>query len=292
MKRLLLLALVLTAGNAHAQVDPKVAKQCKDARDFVGCVKAFTAPAATPNDGLTPLRNAMKQVASRLAVGTSLRDSTETFRPLIDQLAIVESQYPDSLAVKNARLASNLFDALQVAWNARIKAENYELNKYGGTKVYNCKVLKLSADNFDRAYGSSAINWTYTKGAFGWTSCKVPYGKLPEDYMRPIVNRVLREGSISPQEIAAKEKAEAERKAKLKREQELCALGPWNKYLEENPGMKAWAEANPSLAEAKKKAYLKDPKNQTSCFGYSTPSGYISPYEAPVGRCNKYGVCR
>ena len=139
----------------------------------------------------------MKQVSRRLAARTSLRDSTETFRPVVDQLAIVESQYPDSLAVKNARLASNLFDALQIAWDARIKAENYELNKYGGDKVYNCEALKLSADNFDRAYGSSVINWLYSKGAFGWTACKVPYGSLPEDNMRPIVNRVLREGAIS-----------------------------------------------------------------------------------------------
>ena len=37
--------------------------------------------------------------------------------------------------------------------------------------------------------------------------CKVPYGRLPEDYMRPIVNRVLREGAISPEEIAANKKA-------------------------------------------------------------------------------------
>ena len=265
MKRLLLLALMLTAGNAYAQVDPKVAEQCKDARDFLGCVKAFTTPAAQADDGLTALRNAMKQVASRLAVGTSLRDSTETFRPVVDQLAIVESQYPDSLAVRKARLASDLFDALQIAWDARIKAENYELNKYGGDKVFNCEALKLSADNFDRAYGSSVINWSYTKGAFGWTACKVPYGQLPEDYMRPIVNRVLREGAISPQEIAARKKAEEERLARIQREKELCALGPWKRYLEENPGMKIWAEANPGPAEAKKKKFLANPKNQSQC---------------------------
>ena len=141
MKRLLLLALMLTAGNAYAQVDPKVAEQCKDARDFLGCFKAFTTPAAQPDDGLTALRNAMKQVASRLAVGTSLRDSTDTFRPVVDQLALVESQFPDSLAVKNARLASDLFDALQIAWDARIKAKSYELSKYAsGYDVYNAKL--------------------------------------------------------------------------------------------------------------------------------------------------------
>ena len=266
MKRFLFLALVLAAGNAYAQVDPKVAEQCKDARDFLGCVKAFTTPAAQPDDGLTALRNAMKQVASRLAVGTSLRDSTETFRPVVDQLAIVESQYPNSLAVRKARLASNLFDALQTAWQARIEAKSYQLSQYAsGEDIYACGILKKTADNFNSVYGSSVVNWNYTKGLFGTSVCRVPYGQLPEDYMRPIVNRVLREGAISPEEIAANKRAEEERMAKIQREKELCALGPWKRYLEENPGMKIWAEANPGPAEAKKKKFLANPKNQGSC---------------------------
>jgi len=263
MKHLFLLTLLLSAGSAYAQVDPEVAEQCKDARDFQGCVKAFTSPAAASDDGLTALRNAMKQVASRLSAGTSLNDSTSTFRPVIDELAIVESQYPDSLAVKNAQRASKLFDVLQVAWAARIKATSYLY----GEKFYNCKILKKSADLFDTAYGSSVINWNYRKGLFGLTTCQVGYGQFPEDSMRPIINRLLREGAISPQEIAAREKAEAERLANLKREQELCALGPWNRYLEENPGMKAWAEANPGLADDKKKEILADPNSKKACAG-------------------------
>ena len=87
-------SLLLAAMPARTQVDPKVAEQCKDARDFVGCVKAFTTPAAAPDDGLGGLRSAMKQVAGRLEAGTSLANSTNTFQPVVDQLAIVESQYP------------------------------------------------------------------------------------------------------------------------------------------------------------------------------------------------------
>ncbi len=40
MKRLLLLALVLTAGTAHAQVDPKTHEKCIKANDYAGCVSA------------------------------------------------------------------------------------------------------------------------------------------------------------------------------------------------------------------------------------------------------------
>ena len=127
MKRLFLVALpaLLASTPVLAQVDPKIAAQCKDARDFVGCVKAFTTPAAPSTDNLTALRNAMKQVAGRLSAGTSLRDSTNTFQPVIDELAVVESQYPDNFNVIQARRASGLFDILQTAWGVQIKAKDY-----------------------------------------------------------------------------------------------------------------------------------------------------------------------
>lgn len=201
MKRLFLVALpaLLASTPVLAQVDPKIAAQCKDARDFVGCVKAFTTPAAPSTDNLTALRNAMKQVASRLRAGTSLRDSTSTFQPVVDQLALVESSNPKDLAVVSARKASNLFNALQTAWGARIRATQ---DVYG-EKFYNCKILKLSADSFNSLAGSDSFGWNYKKGLFGVDLCQVRYGQLPEDYMRPIVNRVLTEGAISPEEIAA-----------------------------------------------------------------------------------------
>lgn len=264
---ILFIAPISTAG-AKAQVDPEIAKQCKDARDFQGCVKAFTTPAtATETDQLTALRNAMKQVAGRLAFGTSLRDSSDAFRPVIDQLAIVESTHKDSLAVKNARLATNLFDAFQLAWEARIRSEN-RVFRQTGTKVYRCDVLKDTAEYFNRIYGSSVVNWTYKPGILGH-ACKVPDNQLPEVYMRSIINRVLREGAISPQEIAARKKAEKERRAAIEKERKLCALEPWSRYLEENPGMKAWATANPSLAEQKKKEIVEDPESIKRCDKYS-----------------------
>lgn len=254
----------ISAAGAKAQVDPEIAKQCKDARDFLGCVKAFTTPAtANETDQLTPLRNAMKQVAARLRAGTSLRDSSMTFQPVVDQLAIVEGSNADSLAVRNARLASNLFNSLQTAWDARIRATQTVY----GEKFYNCKILKTTVDLFNSTYGSSVVSWEYKKGLFGIDLCRVPYGQLPEDYMRPIINRVLEEGAISPQEIAAREKAEKERRAAIEKERKLCALEPWARYLEENPGMKAWATANPALAEQKKKEILESAESEKRCNG-------------------------
>ena len=279
MKTLALItALTLGAAPAMAGVDPSVHSSCKDAKDYQGCVKAFTTPAPETADALAPLRGAMKQVAARLQAGTSLNDSSSTFQPVVDQLALVEGTHSDSLTVQSARKASNLFNALQSAWSARIKATSYQLNQYAepGGKFYNCKVLKLSADMFNRAYGSRVVNWDYKKGLLGTHTCRVPYGQLPEDFMRPIVNRTLTEGSISPQEIAAREKAAKEAAAARAKERELCAMGPWNRYLEENPAMKEWVKANPQLAEAKKQEILNDPARQKECGSSNTVSGKYS----------------
>lgn len=260
-------AALLVAAPAFAVPSPEVAAKCKDARDFQGCVKAFTTTAPTDDDALTPLRNAMKQVAARLRSGTSLRDSSEVFRPVVDQLAIVEGQYPDELAVQRARLASRMFDALQLAWDTRIKVKSYGLEQYG-MDAYNCKALKLTVENYNSISGAPPVSWDYKKGLFGMDLCRVPSMQLPEVYiMRNVVN-ILDEGAISPAEIAAQRKAKDELEAKAARERELCAMGPWNRYLEENPGIKKWAAANPAAAEAAKAKYLANPKNQADC----TPS--------------------
>ena len=261
-------SLLLAAMPARTQVDPKVAEQCKDARDFVGCVKAFTTPAAAPDDGLGGLRSAMKQVAGRLEAGTSLANSTNTFQPVIDQLAIVESQYPDNFNVIQARRASNLFNILQQAWDTQIKAKNYELsqNMFATEDYYNCEALKLVSDLFDAAYGYSYVGFTYQKGLFGIQMCRIPRGTtLPAQKMMWAVTETLRDGAKSPQEIAAEEKAAEEAAAKEARRVELCKMEPWTRYLEENPNMKVWASANPKAAEKAKEKFINDPKNEANC---------------------------
>lgn len=261
MKRLLVVVAFLVATPVYTAPSPEVAAKCKDARDFQGCVKAFTTAAPMEEDALTPLRNAMKQVAARLRSGTSLRDSSEVFRPVVDQLAIVQSQYPNDIAVEKAKLASRMFDALQLAWDTRIKVSS---SLYGET-FYNCKALQITVENYNSIPGAPAVSWGYKKGIFGIDTCRVPSSQLPEVYMMQNVVRVLDEGAISPAEIAARKKAQEEREAKAARERELCAMGPWNRYLEENPGMKKWVEANPVAAEETKKKFLAKPENEKEC---------------------------
>jgi hypothetical protein len=270
---LIALSAALLALPAIAAVDPVTHKACIQARDYAGCVKAMTSAPQASEESLTPLRNAMKQVAGRLSFGTSLADSTSTFQPVVDQLAIAESKEPSSLAVKSAQEAVRLFDILQTAWKARIELENRVFRGVSGDlRVYNCKGLKITADAFDSISTTQKLYWSYTKGPLGifGDTCKVPHGQEPDALMYPIIVRLLKDGAISPDEIAAKEKAEQERRVKAEREKELCAMGPWNRYLEENPSIKKWAASNPVMAEQKKKKFLADPKNQVECNPAST----------------------
>jgi hypothetical protein len=51
--------------------------------------------------------------------------------------------------------------------------------------------------------------------------------------------------------------------AKQKREEELAKMGPWLRYLEENPKLKKWAELNPAAAEKEKVKFLKKHSSQS-----------------------------
>ena len=49
MRQLMLaMSTIFMTTHVNAQIDPEIAGKCKDARDFVGCVRAFTTPAAMP----------------------------------------------------------------------------------------------------------------------------------------------------------------------------------------------------------------------------------------------------
>ena len=76
MKQLLFpLALgLLVPSTALAQVDADVAAQCQDARDFYGCVRAFTTPARR-SQGFPPLAGTMSQVAAGLITSPYTRNS-------------------------------------------------------------------------------------------------------------------------------------------------------------------------------------------------------------------------
>ena len=91
MKQLLhLLAFgLLVPSTALAQVDAEVAAQCRDARDFYGCVRAFTTPVRRSDD-IDPYAGVMEQVAAGLISGPSYRNAPQAFPRDMNPAGLVE----------------------------------------------------------------------------------------------------------------------------------------------------------------------------------------------------------
>ena len=81
MKQLLhLLAFgLLVPSTALAQVDAEVAAQCRDARDFYGCVRALTTPLRRSDD-TAPFDGVMGQVAAGLISSPTYLNANRTSR--------------------------------------------------------------------------------------------------------------------------------------------------------------------------------------------------------------------
>ena len=91
MKQLLhLLALgLLVPSTTLAQVDAEVAAQCRDARDFYGCVRAFTTPVRRSDD-IDTYAGVMGQVAAGLISGQGYRNAPKTFPRDMNPAGLVE----------------------------------------------------------------------------------------------------------------------------------------------------------------------------------------------------------
>jgi len=255
VRRLLIAAAVLLAGSAHAQVDPKIKAECMKAQDFVGCVKALSGFTEIKTSGETEnLRNAMKQVADRLEFGTSLIESNQTYRPLIDALALAKEKDSSSLAVKVATKATAIFSIIQSGWQARINASTVNII---GEKAYKCQPTQTAIDLVNIEVGSKAIvpyssskNKEVDSLPTGFlTVCAEETVKANERRMIQFVVAILREGSTSQSVITnyndevAKKQADSENTL-------------WQNYLQENKTLQAWVKANPKMAEQKKRDFI------------------------------------
>ena len=80
---------LLVPSTALAQVDAEVAAQCRDARDFYGCVRAFTTPVRRSDD-IDPFDGVMGKVAAGLISGPSYRNTPTTFPGRMNPAGLVE----------------------------------------------------------------------------------------------------------------------------------------------------------------------------------------------------------
>ena len=91
MKQLLHLVAfgLLVPSTALAQVDAEVAAQCRDARDFYGCVRAVTTPVRR-SDEIDPFDGVMGQMAAGLISGTRYRNAPHNFPRGMNPAGLVE----------------------------------------------------------------------------------------------------------------------------------------------------------------------------------------------------------
>ena len=80
---------LLVPSAALARMDAEIAAQCRDARDFYGCVRAFTSPVRRSDD-TAPFDGVMGQMAAGLISGTRYRNAPQNFPRGMNTAGLVE----------------------------------------------------------------------------------------------------------------------------------------------------------------------------------------------------------
>ena len=248
---------------AMAQVDPKIKSECMKAQDFVGCVKAMRGNPDLKSDEspITKLKEALKLLPSRLS-NTNSRDFTSNVQIFIDAVSLVDiskarNDYEKEL-ISEAIMIKGMTNALQEYWSSRINQGTY-YGKYGA-KTYYCFVLSPRLEIFNTFAGDKyrvSSNESTSNSLFGKTQTCYPQEGEMVDSIRRRVNEALVDPEVRKAELKTKRK-----------EKELCEMGPWNRRLEEDPKLKAWAKANPSAAREAKEKYLAKEGNSSNCSGF------------------------
>ena len=101
-------------------VDAEVATQCRDARDFYGCVRAFTTPVRRYDD-TAPFDGVMGQMAAGLISGPGYRNAPQTFPRGMNPAGLVEGilrgvlRWTESGSIHLWQLARNRSERLVAA---------------------------------------------------------------------------------------------------------------------------------------------------------------------------------
>ena len=266
--------------NERPVISEDLKKICMDSRDFVGCVEVLGGgDSKKESDELKELRVSMKKVSARLFSGTSLRDSSLVFQPVVDSLALAADNYSEALAVRAASKASRLFDILQSAWQGRI--DTLRVVDYGGT-MYSCSPTQRGIDRMHYVIGSRAImpsgrlKDSALRAILVGGSCSEYAVKFWERSMLAFIAGVLKEGAVDPVEISRYEQDRQD----LYRSANMDA---WEKHLQKNSNLKAWAKANPAMASKEQvKFNRKNPQKEITIPAYHETLKFLSKFNPPL----------
>lgn len=269
MQRYFAILLVATLGT-QARAQESAHEKCLKASDYKGCIEVMEGGSAAPTAAsqLNSLKSALKLLPSRLE-NTNLRDFTSNTQMFNDAVSAVDAsalktEYEKELFAE-ARSIQQMVYALQAYWSTRINRGTY----YGsyGYKSYYCSVLRPALSVFNSYAGATySVSYNgYTTGG-GFLNPKMEKCSPQEGDMMRSISRRVSESLVDPEVRKAQ-------LAKEKRERELAKMEPWLRHLEQNPGLKKWAEANPKAAETAKEKFLKSlPPKGTGASG--SPHGY------------------
>ena len=270
--------------NNQPGISDELKQACMQARDFVGCIQALGGTNSKEDSGeLVDLRNSMKKVSARLFSGTSLRDSSLVFQPVVDSLSLAVDIYPEALAVRAAAKASSLFDILQSAWQGRIDSLNLVSNYIGpDDKMYSCSPTQTGVDRMNACIGSQAVTRmgrlkdSMITDLWAGGSCTERIVEAYEFAMMKFDAGVLKEGAVDPAEMSRYEK---DRQTLYR----ISRMEAWEKRLEQNPGLKAWAAANPAMASKEQAKYNRDnPQKELNIPAYTDTLKYLSKFNPPL----------
>lgn len=266
---LLITLASLVAGTSARAQNQKIHEMCLKAADYKGCVQVQEAGGSATESPIKKLIESMKLLPSRIS-NSSRSNLFLNIQPFTDALSVAGSserkdEYEEEV-YSGAKRVSRLIDIMADTWSDQISLR-VRFNYSYMDPV--CENAKQQVRRFNYAANKNTARYSESTTKFMWktyTVCENPTSSM------------LRAISSEIEEITEDPNIKKQRIAKEKREKELAEMAPWNRYLEENPNIRKWAESNPKAAEVEKEKFLNRIKEK-------------SPVSTSGLKCNKYGVC-
>ena len=225
---------------------------CSSSDDFIKCMNQIKFQ----RDPELRLREKMRNLSFKLSSIISLPESEKgraEVSELLSDLSLLSNS--DSLASTASSISQNLF---QVAIESWLNAKPYQYHQMYGY-LYRCKkVVRNGIDEFNSLAGSDVIEYKTIKKApiFGMEYCDKQVVEYYEKEKLRFISAILRDASIHPLKLR-------EREEDRQRVIQERSRSNWEKYLDKNPTLRIWAQANPKAAlkqsqEFNKKRPLKD----------------------------------
>jgi hypothetical protein len=237
---------MITTISVRAQ-SQKVHEKCLKAADYKGCIQVQEAGGSATTSPIKQLVESMKLLPSRIS-NSSRSNLFLNIQPFTDALSVAGSsarkdEYEEEVYAGAQRI-SRLIDIMADTWSDQISLR-VRFNYSYMDPV--CENAKQQVRMFNSAANKNIARYSESTTKFMWntyTVCENPTSSML--------------GAISTEidEITEDPTIKKQRLAKEKRDRELAKMAPWNRYLEENPDVKKWAESNPKAAEAEKEKFL------------------------------------